>query len=220
MNSSAFDRTCCFCISAEYLPSLFLKEDQREQLADKVIVSPRWMIKIMRKIVELDWIEEFHDDIQNAFLQELSCQGIADRHLLKERWSDELETCEILSFSHLCLILQAYCLIFPIHSQDKVKESAECSEKYLIPCKFPLRPTSVVSEEEYALYDFKVTFDFEKFLPSEVYHRLVCCLLMSAEREDNNVFSQEESIIHDVRDCDWRVEHKATEHVLEVSMKG
>ena len=171
----------------------------------------------MRKILELDWNEQFHGNIPNAFLQELSSHGIADRRLLKERWLDELDTCEILIFDHLCLILQAYCLIFPIHSQDK-EESTECSEKYLIPCKWP---TSVVSKEEYALYDFKVTFDFKKFLPSEVYYRLVCWLLMSAEREDNeNVFSQKESIIHDVKDCDWRIEHKATEHVLEVSMKG
>jgi len=154
--------------------------------------------------VELDWNEDY-EGIKNTSIQELIKKGIADKHLLEKRWSEELDILnerwsdELNTFdlSHLCLILQAYCLIFPIHSQDKENESVKCSAKYLIPCKLPdRRDGPAISEEEFAFYDFKVIFDFKKFLPSEVYHRFICWLLMLAKREDDkNSFTQRHTLV-------------------------
>ena len=192
---------------------------------DKVIIHPLWLITVMRKIVELDYSKD-REGVRPASLQDLSVYGIADKHLLEKCWKQELEACGNLKLNHLCFVLQAYCLIFPIESkspeeQPGQSESTDCSQRYLIPCKLPLTVDVSRLSDDYSLFDFKIYFDFEKFLPAEVYHRFVCRLIMLADREDSkNVFTQAECIIHHVKGWDWWVEHKALSHTLEISIKG
>ena len=175
--------------------------------------------------MDLDHNKEY-EGIKPASLQDLGVYGIADKHLLEKRWKEELEACGNLKLNHLCFILQSYCLIFPIESKSSEEqpgqsEATDCSQRYLIPCKFPLTVDASRLSDDNNLFDFKIYFDFEKFLPAEVYHRFVCRLIMLADREDSkNVFTRAECIIHHVKGWDWRVEHKALGHALEISIKG
>lgn len=189
---------------------------------DKVIIRPRWLISIMRKVIELDHSKAY-EGITPASLQQLGEFGIADKHLLEKCWNEELKACGNLKLDHLCYMLQSYCLIFPIVSPERQLDKLEFedSQRYLIPCKLPNELDLSKYAEDFKLFDFKVYFNFDNFLPAEIYHRFVCRLIMIAKRNDRkNIFTKKESIIHDAKSWDWWVEYKASIHNLEVSIKG
>ena len=218
-NTASFFWFCLKCL--EHLPCLFLHDNEKAQLKDKVIIRPRWMISVMRKIVELDH-SSCYEGIQPSFLQDLGLHGIADKHLLEKRWKEDLDRFGVLELHHICFLLQAYCLIVPIKSKGTIKseDMADQSlpEKYLIPCKLP--PERDVSDTS-DYFDFTVHFNFHKFLPDVVYHRLLCRLIMLAGQEySDNIFTKVECIVNDVDGLDWWVKHKASSHTLEIILRG
>ena len=155
---------------AEFLPRLFLKDDYLNQddlkeLCNLIILDPQWLMTVMKDIVELKTVhgdkEHFLDNTQDADLK----KGYADFSVFKIFWEDYVSTSSAITVRHLCLIFQAYCLIYPV---DSVNTSDV--QKYIIPCKLPERNCDYKSiENNYYFY-----INFFEFLPDEIYHRLIC----------------------------------------------
>ncbi len=194
---------------------MFISADQFDKLKDLVIIYPRWMITIMKKIVELDH-EINYDNILPISLKSLGDFGIADKKLLQERWKEDVT--EKVKLDNICSIMQAYCLLIPIVIQCKdAPESAENIEKYLIPCKIP----DIAMSEDAEHFDFSVFFDFDKFLPVVVYHRLISRLvLLACDSKEKHCFSKSECIIREVDGLEWWIKFKSTSYCLEISLKG
>ncbi len=195
---------------------MFISAPQFDKLKDLVIIYPRWMITIMKKIVELNHKINY-DNIFPSSLKSLGDLGIADKHLLQERWKEEVT--EKVKLDHICSIMQAYCLLIPIAVQCKdAPESAENNiEKYLIPCKIP----DIAMSEDAEHFDFSVLFDFDKFLPVVVYHRLISRLvLLARDSRQKHCFSKSECIIREVDDLEWWIKFKSPSYCLEISLKG
>lgn len=230
-----------------YLPKEFLNNAEREELDGKVIIRLHWLILIMKEIMKLD-SDEDNPGIKNSFVLNLEKSGVADKKLLKTCWEKYLSHSPgKMELRHVCLVLQAYCLIYPIaHRKAGPVQSASCvghseaepeqvdnggtlakvEKKYLIPCKLPQDyPKECLDAMESRHSWFSFYFDFDGFLPAEIYHRLVCKLLQlvdpDAKRSKRpSCFSKTECIINDVEKKDWKVRHKESDHVLEVSVIG
>ena len=106
-------------------------------------------------------------------IRQLLNHGLARQNFLKSLWEDYLDRSnQERSFQQLCLFLQAFCLIIPAIS---INISTNQESLYLIPCKLQGKnepPQSPEYPEEWIQF----YFDFNGYLPAEVFHRL-CCLL-------------------------------------------
>lgn len=111
------------------------------------------------------------EDVRN-----LKNKGIASATLLHDSWEEYLNT--DVSFKQLCLMLQAYCLIFPI--RDMAGSPAQSlsfahdadTTKFLVPSKLPDCKLDDLPCNNYTFY-----FDFQGFLPVEIFNRFVCLML-------------------------------------------
>ena len=106
----------------EHLSRLFLKKEERQQLQNFIVLRPQWLMSVMRVIIELGPAKK-GKNLTGSQVQCLEDNGIADSKLLATCWekyissgpgSPELEPSSCFQLHHLCLILQAYCLIYPI----------------------------------------------------------------------------------------------------------
>lgn len=131
----------------------------------------------MREVVELDPKGSIpgHDRDQ---VRDLEKHGVASIKLLNSCW------CNIgspdVNSQHLSLICQAFCLIFPDQS----------GSKYVIPCKLPDKFSegklcSRMSNSRNAILFY---FDFCKFLPDVIYHRLICLMVSKCSRYELSQF--------------------------------
>lgn len=159
--------------------------------------------------------------------------GIASESILREKWEGFYES--DLSFKKLCLILQAYCLIFPlkpckpngkvqqlsqpvemeIETQSAPEPTAETS--FLIPSMLPDHAEDPVDCGVPWVHFY---FDFEKFLPETIYHRLLCIMLANAEDHysDEAKFCKLWSCFYDIDESHWRFEFQHIHHRLKVSV--
>ena len=157
-------------------------------------------------------------------LVDLKETGIASATLLRDSWKDYLDT--DVSFEKLCLMLQAYCLIFPIRdvagspnqlqSDDhealpRFAQEADTT-KFLVPSMLP-----DVKLEDFSCYNYTFYFDFQEFLPAEVFHRFVCLMLARQSPEDPQL-SANCCQFYEVEGSDWQLEKVETGHVLPVSV--
>ena len=66
-------------------------------------------------------------------------------------------------------------------------------------------------------------FDFEKFLPEVIYHRLICIMLACADdytsEEVMPKFSKSWSCFYDIEESHWKFEYQQTLHRLQVSIQ-
>ena len=97
--------------SVEELPTLFLEKWEQQQLEDLVLLDPKWLITLMKIIIKL---EDGAIDHTGEDLRDLKETGIARAVLLRNCWKEYHTTDDDVSFRQLCLMLQAYCLIYPI----------------------------------------------------------------------------------------------------------
>ena len=174
----------CVCHFPEYLSRLFLSDEQCEELLNLVILNPDWLISVMRVIMELNKVE----GLKQEQIMQLESKGTADLDLLSVCWKEFLTASDSASdfridIHHLCLILQAYCLIYPV----TINNSDSVQSKFIIPCKLPK-----TLEEECSLPNPSTfVFDFEGFLLEEIYHRLICLVSRAARppRRRKNLYS-------------------------------
>ena len=212
---------------ADRLPKLFLQGQEAEALQNLLILDPTWLISLMRVIME---ISRTSPGIRK-FIIPLIETGIASEILLRQLWEGFFsESTSSLSFQKLCLMLQAYCLIYPLKNL-KSKGDAQVSSSsdvngeiptsFLVPSMLP----EMVSEDEVdcGIPWVHFFFDFEKFLPEPIYHRLICIMLANSEdhcsKDLNPRFSKMWSRFYDVEDSHWKFEFQQNKHRLKVSIQ-
>lgn len=211
--------------------------EEQEELAELIILDPAWLSRVMRAVVEID----ASDILGNRKpVMRLNKEGIASKELLMDIWDEFLPGTDDRdqSFHHLCTILKAYCLIYPLkdssmpNSEDKneeppspiVSSSSESSERqsvtnndfFLIPCMLP----ESVKRKKDSHFKYWITFyfDFEKFLPEVLYHRFVCQLLAAvADRRKSPKCSKIWSQFN-ICGCIWKIEPLRDAHMLKISV--
>lgn len=160
--------------------------------------------------------------------------GVASEDLLREKWAGFFSKLESgLSFHKLCLMLQAYCLIFPLKESELMKEdssnendlSSDLNKKrktsFLVPSMLPEIPAE--EEIDCDVPWVKFFFDFKKFLPEAIYHRLICIMLVDTEDPSSEdampKFSKLWSCFYDIDESHWRFDYLQGDHKLKVSIQ-
>ena len=117
--------------------------------------------------------------------------SIADLDVFSACWKLSVESLPkgSITVHQLCLIFQAYCLIFPVQCEGVSAAGQPESQKFNVPCKLPF--TIQDDDDVYKLSESYATFffDFYDFLPDEIYHRLICLAWKNSKtvREQENV---------------------------------
>ena len=185
----------------------------------------------MQNVVELN----YRSLIEGKHINQLHETGVASSTLLKEAWSGYLREPIEQSFHQFCLMLRAECLIHPIRITPESapepepqalstcpasSEAASADEKqlYLVPGKLPdkINEKPVECSRWTTFY-----FDFQKFLPDELYHRLTCLLLAEFQRNkslDKPYLSKKICQFRRIHGCHWSVEFERAQHRLKISV--
>ena len=168
------------CMCTEYIPRLFLADEQYEKLVDLAILNPHWLMSMMKVIMELT-TKNNETKLRNEQVLKLTKEGVADYKVLETCWNRFLPTSDspsVVTIGHLCLIFQAYCLIRPLPRDEDssvLPSDPPADQKFLIPCKLPdeIKDGRIckIAEKYESFY-----FDFNEFLPDEIYHRLICLI--------------------------------------------
>ena len=214
-----------FFVSVEELPTLFLDDWEQQQLADLVLLDPKWLITLMKIVIEL---EDGAVNYTGEDLRHLKKTGIARADLLRDCWKEYHATDDDVSFMQLCLMLQAYCLIYPIRG-DAMLETCfpkrsqsgirgvltTTTDNFLVPSKLPEK----IGTNKDRLPWITFYFDFQRFLPMEIFYRFVC--LMLARLQTNCSQFPELSAtccrFYEIEGCNWKLEVE-TGHLLKVSV--
>ena len=212
----------------ERLPTLFLPDkNDRKLLQNLVVLEPVWLISVMKVIMELNRTSEGNRHL----IIKLEDTGIASESLLREKWAGFYSESESgPSFHQLCLILQAHCLIFPLKGFQSEIEPApkqlsstngQAIKSFLVPSKMPEKAEEDETGSDIPWVVFY--FDFEKFLPEEIYHRLICIMLAYAEphtsEEVTPKFSKSWSCFYAIDESHWKFEYQQKCHRLKVSIQ-
>ena len=209
---------------SEYLPRLFLKEEEFKELYDLVILRPHWLISVMKVIMELS-LEKNEEGVPQSKLLTLTEDGIADIDLLKECWKQYLpksDSPSAITVHHLCLILQAYCLIYPVPLPKKATDcslssgnmaSEDVVQQFIIPCKLPKDLDDKKCEMD-PNYCCTFYFDFEGFLPEEIYHRLIF-LVPKTDTPSECCYSNKRCTLW-LMDTKWVFEIEKEKHRLKI----
>ena len=187
---------------AEYLPCLFLEKEEEEkealvrELRALVVLDPDWLVKVMKVIMELKTTRKI-PGVPSTLISELEMNGIADLKLLEHCWEKFVAAPDV-EMHHLCLMLQANCLIYPVRPTFK-----NSIQKYIIPSKLP----STIDMGKHIWVSGCATFyfDFRKFLPDEIYHKLIC-LASNEANSKKNCYSSKCCIFYDLLGTNWVME--------------
>ena len=139
--------------------------------------------------------------------------GIADLDVFSACWKLPVESLpeDSITVRQLCLIFQAYCLIFPVQCEDVSAAGPPESQKFIVPCKLPL---TIQDDNGYRLSECFVTFyfDFYDFLPDEIYHRLICLALKISKTKKGrhlvNKLSKRSCFFANMEKTKWLIEHE------------
>ena len=173
----------------------------------------------MQNVVELD----YRSSIEGKHINQLRETGVASSALLKEACSGYFREPIEQSFHQFCLMLQAECLIHPIHSSLPLLTTGEAAstdeeQLYLVPGKLPdeMKEDPIECSRWTTFY-----FDFQKFLPNELYHRLICLLLAELQLNkplDKPYLSKTICQFHYIDECHWSIEFERAQHRLKISV--
>ena len=196
---------------AEKLPTLYLSEEEKKVLDDLVLLDPTWLTKVMRTVLELKLHVGTGSSMTNAEMLEFKKTATADASLLRKCWEEFTD--EVHVFRQLCLMLQSFCLIFPLPQSEsqpperssstpassqsaeqgsgtqQINRSQSEGQPPSKPVTTYLIPSMLpelpcpTDESLKKSYDFSFSFDFRGFLPVEVYHRLLCLMMRDQKKE-------------------------------------
>ena len=161
-----------------------------------------------------------------SLIIKLDDTGIASEELLRQTWAGFYSESERgPSFHQLCLILQSYCLIFPLKGfqSPALTSSAtgQITKSFLVPSKMPenAKEDEVDCDVPWVVF----YFDFEKFLPEVIYHRLICIMLANADDYTSDYvkpkFSKSWSCFYDIEESHWKFEYQRKLHRFKVSIQ-
>ncbi|SMN12513.1 hypothetical protein SPBRAN_1295 [uncultured Candidatus Thioglobus sp.] len=159
--------------------------------------------------------------------QVLSLQdGVADYSVFEVFWKEFVagsDSPSAITVRHLCLIFQAYCLIYPVHSVDACGITAGSDEqKYIIPCKLPDRINDDRVCKIIENHDATFYFDFYEFLPDEIYHRLICLAskkcLIRRKQCFYNCYSKSKCFFFDLLETNWVLEFQEEKQQLVIAV--
>ena len=171
-------------------------------------------------------------------------KGVASVSLLEKCWKGcySQSADNGCSFEQLCLILQAYCLIYPLpiapppsrsrsepvppsRSAEQVPLQSKSSgdtklpsdTKFLVPCMLP-KITDVSGDK---IPKITFYFDFCGFLLAEIFHRFICLMLkkstpQSRGRTRDPQFSATQCKFPNVNGRKWEIELES--HRLKISV--
>ncbi len=211
----------------ERLPRLFLKEEEKKSIQDLVILHPRWLITVMKIIVETT-PTICYDGIASEHIRPLK-RGVACIEIFEHFLKDFISGSSDITLDHLLLILRSYCLIFPLQPEPKALSSPEGADgddahgalysEYIVPCKLPKDPCDKdvdILEEECCIF----YFDFCQFLPDEIYHRLMCLASAASkpQRRKPNIFSKRCCVFHSLFGTYWIMETEREMHRLKFTV--
>lgn len=179
-------------------------------IADLVVLHPQWLMSVMKVIMELTMANN-EIQLERSQIQTLEMDGIATLEVLNGCWKQFLSKTKI-TIDCLCLMLQAYCLIYPIPSEKK-----KAIQKYIIPCKLPDNINKIkcrISKKNWETF----YFDFNNFLPIEIYYRLICLLLTQSKpsRRSHNSYSKTACFFYNLWETNWKVEYEEIEKRIKV----
>ena len=176
-------------------------------------------------------------------IRDLRRKGIGNASLLRRCWEGCYSESAGCSFRQLCLILQAHCLIYPLQphsvappgrsksepvasattepplsrSQSEVDVTLSYKMKFLVPCMLPSKP---IPDDPIQKVTF--SFDFNGFLPAEIFHRLICLMIAGSAgtrgRKIPPEFSATRCRIDNVMGRKWQLEMEPECHRLSVSV--
>ncbi len=224
---------------------MFLGTRVKGELEKLVLLDPKWLIRVMREVMEL---LKKGSRLVGGDIRELEVTGKAKESLLRDCWKGYYNEADEASFRHLCLMLQAYCLIYPIESSQKPipspprpshsapSTSIEGSSPATQPSRsqsegvrtpppsrmflIPCKLPLKEEEDEGELRLIKFYFDFCEFLPAEIYHRFICRMLAETNKADKAEFSRTWCKFYEVLDCPLlKVNIVEEEHLLVVSVR-
>ena len=131
------------------------------------------------------------------------------------------------NFNHLLGILESYCLIYrlsSVHCHLLDLRNGNDDDKYLVPCKMPQLKKEII----FPKVCYKFEFDFQSYLPEEVYIHTICQLMSEI---DDSAFDDKWSIeltntctvfkcikFKDLPSADWKIEMDTKRHVLVFSV--
>ena len=166
---------------------------------------------VMKDIVELKTDHGFKEQLLNhTQIQQLK-EGFAYFSVFKIFWKKYVANAGlVITVRHLCLIFQAYCLIYPVYSVNVCGRTAGSAEqKYIIPCKLPdkindKRVCKIIRNHS-TFY-----FDFHEFLPDEIYHRLICLAsqecVIKRKQCLHNCYSKRKCFFFNLLGTNWDIE--------------
>ena len=143
-------------------------------------------------------------------------EGFADSTVFKIFWEEFVSSPSAITVRHLCLIFQAYCLIYPVNTCGATAGYAE--QKYIIPCKLP---PEIENEHICKIIGHHSTFyfDFYEFLPDEIYHKLIClasqkCVIKRMQRL-HNCYSKRKCFFFNLLETNWVIEfHEGKQQLM------
>lgn len=236
-----------FSFTTGELPTLFLSEAQKAKLHDVILLDPQWLADIMRELMKV----KYGSSSPAAAVRMFLTSGLAKESFLRSLWKEYLDDSSQESFEQLCLFLQAFCLIIPASyvnmdttvavistptqmlssvptstTQGHTKSIAQDRE-FLVPCKLKGEsspPKSPPHPEEWLQFHF----NFEGYLPAEVFHRLSCLLVIKSQKRDadtvlpptaKNEFFYNYCSLRNILHSDWWLEMLGEKHMLKVHVK-
>ena len=167
----------------------------------------------MKGVVELgSKAAEEESGISNCQVLQFERDSIAEFDIFSACWRLSVESLpkDILTVRQLCLIFQAYCLIFPVHCESISTAEQLQSQKFIVPCKLPftfedMEQVTKVAESTFATF----YFDFHDFLPDEVYHRLICLAWKNSKgQEEGNRLSKRSCFFVSLNETNWLIQHE------------
>lgn len=172
----------------------------------------------MQVVMELTTDKE-EENLSQDQVKGVEKNGIADFELLEVCWKKFVpESLSDIKIRHLCLILQAYCLIYPYPNQSiTIDGSSGTPQKYIIPCKLPDR---FKGNERHVKNRATFYFDFNLFLPVEIYHKLICLASSKANPPSGscNQYSRKKCSFHGLLDTKWVMEIEQEKHRLKITV--
>ena len=161
----------------------------------------------MMVVVELNTKNSVRN-LTKSQIGSLVAKGIADLKIIEVCWKEFVQSASI-NIQHLCLMFQAYCLIYPVQSSALANKKSRSNparqdDFYMIPCKLP----DIISDKKVykAIKKFATFyFDFCQYLPDEIYHRLICLASTKCEGSSSlcNCYSKRSSFFVGLEKTNW-----------------
>ena len=175
-------------------------------------------MSIMQVVMELTTDRE-EQNLSQDQVKGVEKDGVADLELLEVCWQKFLGgSLSDIGIHHLCLILQAYCLIYPYLIQSDVTTAGAngmTPRKYVIPCKLPdqFRGKELQPKNCATFY-----FDFNLFLPVEIYHKLICLASSKAKPRFGTCsqYSRTKCSFSGLLETKWVMEIEQDKHRLKI----